>query len=118
MPGDSPPCGGGSKPRHSRISSDPELYRSGLFIFVYKSIDDIDLINVPYLSIMMFSPEQVKAHGETIPTQEFIYMMSSQWRDANRVLNIRDSLTDVEEKAWIEIFQREIVCICDSTDYH
>ena len=59
---------------------------------------------------MMFSPEQVKAHLETIPMQEFIYMMSSRWREANRVLNTHDKLSDVEEKAWIDMFRREIVC--------
>lgn len=61
----------------------------------------------------MFSPEQVNVHLEMIPMQEFIYMMSSQWRDANQVLNTRDKLTDVEEKAWIEMFRREIVGIFD-----
>jgi len=60
---------------------------------------------------MMFSPELVKANPEVIPMQEFIYMMSSRWRDANRVLNSRATLTDVEEKAWIDMFRREIVCI-------
>ena len=45
--------------------------------------------------------------------QEFFYMMSSRWRDANRVLNTGDKLTDVEEKAWIEMFRREIVGIFD-----
>ena len=59
---------------------------------------------------MMFSPEQVKAHLETIPMQEFIYMMSSRWQEANHVLNTRDKLSDVEEKAWIDMFHREIVC--------
>ena len=59
---------------------------------------------------MMFSSEQVKLHLETIPMQEFIYMMSSRWREANRVLNTRDKLSDVEEKAWIDMFRREIVC--------
>ena len=59
---------------------------------------------------MMFSPEQVKAHLETIPMQEFVYMMSSRWREANRVLNTRDKLSDVEEKAWIDMFHWEIVC--------
>ena len=113
MPEDSPQCGRGSRPRHSRISSDSELYKSGLFIFVYKCIGAIGPINIPYLAIMMFSPEQVNAHLETIPMQEFIYMMSSRWRDANRVLNTRDKLTDVEEKAWIEMFRREIVGVFD-----
>ena len=60
---------------------------------------------------MMFSPELVKANPDVIPMQEFIYMMSSRWRDANRVLNSRATLTDVEEKAWIDMFRREIVCI-------
>jgi len=110
MPGDSLQCGGGSRPRLSRISSNLEQYRSGLFILVYNGIDDICPISFPYLSIMMFSPEQLKAHTETFPMQEFIYMMSSRWRDANRVLNTRDKLTEVEEKAWIEMFRWEIVC--------
>jgi hypothetical protein len=67
---------------------------------------------------MMFSPEQIQAHLETIPMQEFIYMMSSRWRDANQVLNTREKLTDVEETAWIAMFRREIVRIKDFTDVH
>ena len=54
-----------------------------------------------------------KSNDVAIPMQEFIYMMSSRWRDANRVLNTCDKLTDVEEKAWIEMFRREIVGIFD-----
>lgn len=60
---------------------------------------------------MMFSPEQMKASVETVPMQEFIYMMSSRWRDANRVLNTRENLTAEEQKAWVAMFCREIVCV-------